>query len=235
MKKKSPLTLSIDIGGTNIKIMILDSKGNAKTEYFREATPSPATHKAVLKVIKKMIEQISLDFDRISAGFPGVVLQGVVKTAHNLHPSWLGKNLQKDLETMTGKPARVANDADVQGEGDIIGQGVELVITLGTGFGSALFVNGILVPNIQLGHHPFIDNHTYEDLLGKAALKKFGTRRWNAYLKRAIAMLNQTFNYQQLYIGGGHAAKVSRPLPKHVKISSNIEGVLGGIKLWSIQ
>lgn len=232
MSKSSPLTLSIDIGGTGIKMMVLDSKGKAKTSYMRELTPHPATHKAILKVIKNMITQEPIKFDRVSAGFPGVIEHGVVKTAHNLHPSWINKNFQKDLENMTGKPARIANDADVQGEGDIIGKGVELVITLGTGFGSALFINGTLVPNVQLGHHPFLDNHTYEDLLGKAAFEKFGARRWNAYLKRAIAMLNQTFNYQHLYIGGGLSARVSKPLPKHVKISSNREGVLGGIKLW---
>lgn len=233
MKKSSPFTLSIDIGGTNIKMMILDSKGKPKTHYDHESTPHPATHKAVLNVIKKMIQQETVSFDRVSAGFPGVVTRGVVRTAHNLHPSWIGKNFQKDLEKITGKPAKVANDADVQGEGDIAGKGVELVITLGTGFGSALFINGKLVPNVQLGHHPFMDNNTYEDLLGKAAFEKLGVRRWNKYLKLAIAMLDKTFNYQNLYIGGGLSARVSGKLPPHVKISSNVKGVLGGIKLWN--
>ena len=133
---------------------------------------------------------------------------------------------------MTGKPVRVANDADVQGLGDICGEGVELVITLGTGLGSALFIHGTLVPNVQLAHHPFIDNKTYEEMLGKIALETKGDVVWNTYLQRAIVLLQQTFNYQYLYLGGGYAEKISFPLPEGVKIANNIEGILGGIRLW---
>lgn len=232
-EKTMLLTLCIDIGGTGIKMMVLDNNGNAKTDYSRELTPHPATHEKLTMLMKKMIQQQAVKFDRVSAGFPGVVLDGIVKTAHNLDPSWVGKNLQKDLERMTGKPTRVANDADVQGEGDICGKGVELVITLGTGVGSALFINGELVPNLQLAHHPFIDNKTYEEILGKIAFETNGEVVWNAYLQRAIALWEQTFNYQYLYLGGGYAEKISFPLPKGVKISGNIEGILGGIKLWA--
>ena len=233
MKKSGPLTLSIDIGGTSIKMMILDSKGKSKTAYMRELTPQPATHKKLLALIDTMIKREPISFDRVSAGFPGVVENGVVKTAAHLHSSWVGKNLQKDLQSLTGKPARVANDADVQGEGDIIGKGVELVITLGTGMGSALFIDGKLVPNLQLGHHPFLEGKIYEDFLAKTAFEKNGKRRWNADLKKAIALWDKTFNYEHLYLGGGNAANITFTLPKNVKISNNIEGILGGIKLWN--
>jgi polyphosphate glucokinase len=230
--KSTLLTLCIDIGGTGIKMMVLDNNGNAKTDYRRELTPHPATYEKSIALIKKMIQQEPVSFDRVSAGFPGAILDGIVMTAHNFDPSWVGINLQKELERITAKPARVANDADVQGEGDICGKGVELVITLGTGVGSALFVNGQLVPNLQLAHHPFMDNKTYEELLGKAALEKIGEVKWNSYLQRAIVLWAQTFNYQYLYIGGGYAEKISFPLPKGVQISNNIQGILGGIKLW---
>jgi polyphosphate glucokinase len=133
---------------------------------------------------------------------------------------------------MTSHPARVANDADVQGFGDISGKGVELVITLGTGLGSALFLNGKLVPNLELAHHPFRNNQTYEALLGKVALQKNGVAKWRANLKRAILLWQQTFNYDILYLGGGYAKKINFKLPNYVKISDNIEGILGGIKLW---
>jgi polyphosphate glucokinase len=225
-------TLAIDIGGTGIKMMVLDKQGNPQTAYKIEPTPHPATHEKLLALLETMIKQETVNFDRVSAGFPGVILDGVVKTAHNLDPSWVGKNLQKDLALITGKPVRVANDADVQGEGDICGKGVELVITLGTGVGSALFINGELVPNLQLAHHPFIDNKTYEDILGKAAFEAHGEVVWNNYLKQAMTLWEQTFNYQHLYLGGGFSGKISFLLPENVKISSNIEGVLGGIKLW---
>jgi polyphosphate glucokinase len=114
----------------------------------------------------------------------------------------------------------------------VSGKGVELVITLGTGVGSALFLNGKLVPNLELGHHPFYDNQTYEDLLGKAALQKQGVVKWRANLKRAISLWRQTFNYNKLYLGGGYAQKIRFKLPHSVTISNNIEGILGGIKLW---
>jgi polyphosphate glucokinase len=230
---KNNKTLCIDIGGTGIKMMVLDEQGKAQTDYQRELTPHPATHEKLITLMKDMIQKESTGFDRVSVGFPGVIVNGVVKTAHNLDPSWVEKNLQQDLELMTGKPVRIANDADVQGEGDICGKGVELVITLGTGVGSALFIDGKLVPNVQLAHHPFIDNKTYEEILGKIAIETYGELVWNAYLQRAIQLWEQTFNYQHLYLGGGYAAKISFPLPENAKISSNLEGVLGGIKLWN--
>lgn len=230
----NPSTLCIDIGGTGIKMMILDSHGKAMTDYRRELTPHPATHEKLIALMEKMIQQEPIAFDRISVGFPGVMLRGVVKTAHNLDPSWVGKNLQEDLEKITGKPTRVANDADVQGEGDICGDGIELVITLGTGVGSALFIDGKLVPNLQLAHHPFLDNKTYEEILGKIAFEAHGEVVWNTYLQRAISLWEQTFNYQHLYLGGGYAEKIAFQLPANAKVSSNIAGVLGGIKLWNI-
>ncbi len=234
MKKKqnSLLTLAIDIGGTGIKMMVLGPKGQPKTDYIRELTPKPATLKAVLLLIKRMSQSFSIPFDRVSAGFPGVVCNGIVETAPHMHTTWVGINLQKELERITGCPVRVANDADVQGYGDVSGKGVELVITLGTGFGSALFLDGKLVPNLEMGHHPCKDNVTYEQLLGKAAFEAIGVRKWNTNLKLVIALLNQTFNYDTLYIGGGYSHAVKLKLPENVKISGNVEGVLGGIKLW---
>lgn len=213
-------------------MMIIDSKGNPASPLLREQTPQPATFSAVLTVINRMIQKFEISFNRISAGFPGVIQNGIVKTAHNMDPSWLNFPLDAELECLTGKSSRVANDADIQGFGDISGKGLELVITLGTGVGSALFLNGQLVPNLELGHHPFDHNLTYEQLLGKKALIKYGVTKWRAHLKLAIALWQRTFNYDRLYIGGGYSHKINFPLPPNVQISDNIEGVLGGIKLW---
>ncbi len=127
---------------------------------------------------------------------------------------------------------RVANDADIQGYGAISGQGVELVITLGTGFGSALFVDGKLVPNLEMGHHPFRKKDTYEEQLGRAALEEVGKKNWNERLEKAIANLERLFNYDLLYIGGGEAKKINFELPKNAKIVPNVAGLLGGIKLF---
>lgn len=227
-----PLTLAIDIGGTGIKMMVLDIKGSPVTKYFREPTPIPATFEAVSQKVVNMISTLMSQFDRISVGFPGVVRNGMIKTAPNMHPSWIGIDFQRHLQDLTHVPTRVANDADVQGYGDISDRGVELVITLGTGMGSALFVEGKLVPNLELGHHPFLNNKTYEEFLGKDAFENDGVEKWNEALKQAIFFWELTFNYDTLYLGGGLAHHINITLPNSVKIGENIQGVLGGMKLW---
>jgi polyphosphate glucokinase len=232
LPEQKPLTLGIDIGGTALKMMVIDTYRNPLSEYLIKPTPHPATADLILKEIAEMIHLLNRSFDRVSAGFPGVIKQGLIQTAPNLDSSWHGFNLQKELEKMTGKPARVGNDADVQGFGDVRGEGVELVITLGTGMGSALFTDGQLVPNLELAHHPFLDNKTYEELLGKHALDTLGLEKWNENLKLAIPLWAQTFNYDYLYIGGGNTHNVNFTLPTNTTLSKNIEGVLGGTALW---
>ena len=227
-----PRTLTIDIGGTGLKMLVLDAHGRPVNERARVATPQPATPASVLRALKKLIAA-QPRFDRVSVGFPGVVHDGVVKTAPNLAPAWHGHDLAKALRGETGKPVRVCNDADVQGLGDVAGKGVELVLTLGTGLGSALFVDGRLVPNLELGHHPFRNGKTYEDLVGKASLEKSGKKRWRKHVRAAIAQLDPIFNYRTIYLGGGNA-RLLKPddLPSNARVTSNEAGLLGGIKLW---
>src|SRR2546425_10303233 len=171
-------TLAIDIGGTGIKALILSATGKPLTERARVKTPGPATPAAVMNTIVELAKAHG-SFDRVSVGFPGVVRRGITLNAPNLNGKWGGFHLADALTNKLGVPVRVANDADVQGYGVISGEGVELVITLGTGFGSGLFVDGKLVPNLEIGHHPFQKGKTYEDLLSDAALKKVGKRKWN--------------------------------------------------------
>jgi polyphosphate glucokinase len=224
-------TLAVDIGGSGVKALVLDEKGQPVTERRRIPTPKPATPAAVLEVVKEVAKEQGR-YERVSVGFPGVVRRGVVLTAPNLHPSWAGHQLETKLKTVLGKPVRAANDADVQGLGVISGRGVELVLTLGTGLGSALFVDGVLVPNLEIAHHPFWRDKTYEDLLGNAALKKAGEAKWNRRLGRAIETLAHLFNYDRLYLGGGNGRNVSLALPPNVTVVPNVAGLLGGIALW---
>lgn len=228
---KSVRTLAVDIGGSGIKVMVLDETGEPLTERSRVETPQPPKPEPVLEVIAALAAEQG-EFDRVSVGFPGVVSNGVTKTAVNLDPDWVGFDLATALKTRLGQPVRVANDADIQGLGAIAGQGVELVITLGTGFGSALFVDGKLVPNLEAGHHPFRKGETYEQQLGRAALDAVGQKRWNRRLEKAIANLQNLFNCECLYLGGGNAKKITLDLPPTVKIVPNVNGLLGGIALW---
>ncbi|MEM7757405.1 MAG: ROK family protein [Cyanobacteria bacterium P01_A01_bin.40] len=224
-------TLAVDIGGSGIKIMVLDCNGNPLSDRQRLKTPQPAKPEDVIETILTLAKQ--QEFDRVSVGFPGVVQNGLIKTAVNLDQDWLHYDLATSLAQLLSKPVKVANDADIQGFGAISGKGVELVLTLGTGFGSALFVEGKLVPNLEMGHHPFRKKETYEEQLGRAALEKEGKKKWNARLEKAIANLDHLFNYDALYIGGGETKNISFELPKNAQIIPNINGLLGGIKLWT--
>jgi polyphosphate glucokinase len=229
---QGPRTLTIDIGGSGLKMLVLDPRGRPLSERSRVPTPRPATPAAMLRALGGLIAR-QPRFDRVSVGFPGVVIDGVVETAPNLDASWHGHDLGAALRRLTKRPVRVCNDADVQGLGDVSGKGVELVLTLGTGLGSALFVDGRLVPNLELGHHPFRDGKTYEDLLGRAALDKHGKKRWRKHVVQAIAQLQPIFNFRTLYLGGGNAALLrQKDLPKNVRMCSNEAGLLGGIMLW---
>lgn len=227
-----PITLAIDIGGTGLKMMVLDSDAKPMSERVRSETPIKPTPERVLEVLEKLKTQVP-SFDRVSVGFPGVIKSGHTLTAANLNPDWIHFNLQGELEKRWGKPTRIANDAAVQGYGAIRGEGVELVLTLGTGLGSALFTRGHLSPGLELGHHPFRKGKTYEDYLGRKGFKEIGPKKWNKLLKKAIEQTAHTFNWDHLYIGGGNAKLVSFSLPEGVSLVSNQDGLLGGIKLWS--
>jgi polyphosphate glucokinase len=224
-------TLSIDIGGTGIKAITLDLAGEALTERTRLETPSPATPEAVLAIIDELVK-IQHEFDRVSVGFPGVVLDGVIKTAPNLDPSWGGVALALEIERRLGRPARVLNDAAVQGLGVVEGIGFEVVITLGTGMGCAVYIDG-RAAGLELAHHPFRKGDTYEERLGNAARKKAGNKDWNKEVRRAIAQLEALFNYRKLYIGGGNTKHLDTTgLPTNIAIVENVAGLLGGIRLW---
>jgi polyphosphate glucokinase len=224
-------TLCVDIGGTGIKAIVLDGAGAPVTERMKVATPRPATPRAVIREIVGLAGKQG-EFDRVSVGFPGVMRKGVAETAWNLGKSWIGFDLDRALTKALGKPVRCANDADVQGLGVVKGRGVEVVITLGTGFGSSLFLDGRLVPNMQLAHHAGWRRKTYEEELGAKALKKAGKKRWNRRVQKAVASLEALFNYDMLYVGGGNSAKITAGLPRRVRIISNLAGLLGGIALW---
>jgi polyphosphate glucokinase len=230
---ENPSTLTIDIGGTGIKMLRMDGKGQPLSSRLRELTPQPGPPQAVIAIIKKMLAKQG-EYDRVSVGFPGVVVHGVVQTAANLGTvHWRNFDLQNALEEATGKPVRVVNDVDLQGYGVIRGVGLELVFTLGTGFGSALFTKGHLVPNLELAHHLFGKSKTYEQRVSKSELKKIGRKKWSQRVRQIIEQLEPIFNYDMLHLGGGNAQKLTGDLPPKVRIFDNVEGMLGGIRLWN--
>jgi polyphosphate glucokinase len=225
--------LTIDIGGTGLKMIALDDAGAAISERQRELTPDPRGPEDVLRVLDGMLKAQD-PFDRVSVGFPGVVVHGVVHTAPNLgSEEWAGFDLGTALAALTDRPTRVVNDADLQGYGVIAGSGMEMVITLGTGLGSALFLDGRLVPNLELGHHPLRKDKTYEELISDAELERIGKKRWRKRMDLVFETLGRIFNYERLYVGGGNARKLGDDLPDRVVRFDNVQGMEGGVALWT--
>ena len=225
-------TLAIDIGGTGLKATVLDENGEMIVERARVETPKPCPPQVMLEALEALVRPLPAS-SRVSVGFPGVVRKGIVLTAHNLgQEAWVGFDLRSALAERLGKPVQVKNDADLQGLGAIHGVGIEMVITLGTGFGSALFDDGWNAPHLELAHHPFRKGQTYEEQLGDEALKQVGKRRWNRRVQKAIATLRAMVMFDRLYIGGGNSRKINFELPADVEVVSNDLGMRGGIWLW---
>ncbi len=227
----APYTLAIDIGGTNIKASVLDRTGALITERKRVETPRPATPAAILASIAGLVEALP-QFDRVSAGFPGVVKGGRVVTAPNLgSDQWAGYQLIEALARRFGAPARILNDAEVQGLGVVEGPGLECAITLGTGIGCALFRNRKLLVHLEIGQHMH-GGQSYDQYIGDAARRVIGSDAWNERLQSFIPIVLSLTACDFLYLGGGNARHIAFALPKQAKIVSNSAGVTGGVRLW---
>jgi polyphosphate glucokinase len=225
-------TLAIDVGGSGLKASVIDEKGRLLTERVRVDTPVGSPPRDIVAALVQLVGPLG-GYDRISVGFPGVVRRGRVLTAPNLgHEGWKGFDLAGALGRALGKPVRVANDADVQGLAVVGGKGVEMVITLGTGFGTGLYLDGRLAPHLELSHHPFRKGETYDEHLGNAARKRIGKRKWNKRVRRAIRTLRALTSFDHLYIGGGNAKKIDFELDPDVTVVSNDAGIKGGVALW---
>ena len=228
-----PRTLAIDIGGTGIKAALLDETG--KMIGTRQRVPTPAKPIAPDELVRA-IDQVAAPlgaFERVSVGFPGYVREGRVVTAPHLGTDALaGFDLQAVLAEHLGKPVRVLNDADVQGFGAIKGQGIEMVLTLGTGAGTAIFRDGEVMPHLELSHHPVSGNKTYDEYVGNAARRKKGKKTWNKRVAKVIGILREVVRFDHLYIGGGNAKDITFELPPDVTTVSNTDGLTGGIRLW---
>jgi polyphosphate glucokinase len=225
-------TLAIDIGGTNLKAGLLDPGGTMIGERVRVPTMNPAPPDHVVPALVGLAGQLGT-FDRVSVGFPGVIRGGVVRTAPNLGTeAWAGFDLAAAMQTHLGKPARVLNDATVQGLGVISGRDLECVITLGTGFGFALYQDGRLTPHMELSQHIARKTMTYDEYLGVEALHRIGRKRWQRRVQRILLQLRVLVGFDTLYIGGGDAQALEMELPSDVRIVSNDAGITGGVRLW---
>ena len=243
--------LGIDIGGTGIKAAVVDvESGQLVTDRIRESTPRPATPEAVLGVVVDVVRRLEVTGMLTEgmpggAGFPSVIRAGEAMTATNLDPSWIGAPVQQLLGQRLGRPMVVLNDTDAAGVAEIAygaGQGqagVVLQLDLGTGIGSALFIKGQLVPNLQLGHVEF-HGWDAETRLSSAARsrRKIGWRKWGAEFNELLASY-ETYLWPDLIILGGGLARKFSKFDKYLKTKAplvpaamgNSAGIVGAARV----
>jgi polyphosphate glucokinase len=245
---RHPFTLAIDIGGTGLKASVLDASGAMVADRVRVSTSYPLPPEKLVSMLNRLAAPLPAA-ERASVGFPGMVRDGLVLSAPHfstkhgpgspvdpdLAMQWSEYDLASELTSSFGLPTKVANDADIQGAAVVRGKGLELAVTLGTGFGSGLFYQGQLMPHLEIAHQPFRKGETYNEQLGEATRKEIGEERWNKRVHRAIANLRALMFFDHLYIGGGNSRRVTRQnLDDDVTIVDNTAGILGGIKLWEM-
>ncbi len=241
-------TLAIDVGGSGLKAAVLDATGAMVSDRARVPTPYPCPPEVLVNALAELAGPLP-SYERVSVGFPGMVRAGWVLSAPNLsrvagagskvsadvRRVWAGVDLARALEEALGAPTRVVNDAEMQGAAVVRGQGLELVATLGTGFGTGLFLDGRLAPHLELGQHPFHKDMTYDEVLGDTARRHVGNVRWNRRVARAVRTLDVLLRFDRLYIGGGNSRRVTVDLGPNVELVANIAGLLGGVRLWETE
>jgi len=245
-------TLAVDCGGSGIKASVLDAAGTMHVPKVRIETPYPLPPERLVEEIAALAADFP-PFGRITVGLPGMVRHGVVvhtphyvnragphtKVVPEVAEAWAGFDLQTALANRFGVPALVLNDAEVHGAGVISGAGVEFVITLGTGLGSALFDGGRIAPHLEWSHAPVRWGTTYDEYVGQAERERLGDGRWSRRVRKVVDGLRPVVWWDRLYLGGGNARSITpqilERLGDDVVIVPNSAGVVGGVRAWSLR
>ncbi len=230
----------IDIGGTGMKGALVDAQtGEMVTERLRILTPQPATPERVSQAVKELL--IKLEWQGpVGVGFPSIINKNIALSAENISKEWIGVDIGKLFEKECGMPFAIANDADAAGMaemlfGSIDKTGVSMFLTIGTGIGSGLFLDGKLLPNTEMGHLIFYGDIA-EKYCSNAARKqhKLSTKRWAERFRQYLLHLNRLFSPDRFIIGGGMSNKfeifedwIQTGTPVYSSQFKNAAGVIG--------
>ena len=240
------LTLAIDVGGSAVKANLVGADGQLVTQTQQVPTPYPCPPSVLVDVIEALAARFPAA-DRACVGFPGLVRSGTVievpslsrrsyagRSDGELVAAWSGFALREAVADRLGIPVRAVNDADMAGCAVAQGRGMEFVVTLGTGIGTALFQDGRLLPHMELSHLSFPGRRASIDVLvGNSALRRIGTRRWRARVHRMMASFREALWFDRAYLGGGNARLLDgTPLPATWTLISNSEGLIGATRIW---
>ncbi|MDR7274016.1 ROK family protein [Catenuloplanes atrovinosus] len=245
-------TLAIDCGGGGIKASVLDESGTMRAQPLRVPTPYPLHPDLFVKTLVELSHQLP-PADRVTVGMPGMIRHGVVvATPHyitkagprtrvdpDLARAWANFDARTALGAAFGAPTLVLNDAEVHGAGVVAGTGLELVITLGTGLGCALFDGGRLAPHLEFSQAPVRWGMSYDTYIGEHERRRLGDSFWSRRVARVVEGLRPVFLWDRLYIGGGNSRRI---IPEQllrmgddVVIVPNTAGIVGGVRAWSLR
>jgi len=245
------MTLSIDCGGLSIKASVLDNEGTMHAPAVAEPTPYPLSPSRLIEVFNSLASQLP-KADRVTVGFPGMVRHGVVvHTPHyinvkgprtrvdpELYQAWTGLDFRSMIEKNFNLPTLMLNDAEVHGAGVVAGSGFEVVMTLGTGLGCAVFDGGKLAPHIELSHAPIRRSMNYDTWIGEHERRRLGDTFWSRRIRSMISDLRPVFHWDRLYLGGGNARRIKpsdlAALGDDVVIVPNAAGIVGGVRAWNL-
>lgn len=246
------LTLAIDCGGTGIKGSVLDALGQMTAEQIRVRTPYPLPPDRFIGIIAGLAERLP-PADRVTVGMPGMIRHGrVVSTPHyvtkrgphtkvdpDLVSAWRNFDTQLAVAEELGLPAIVLNDAEVAGAGAVTGFGFEVVLTLGTGLGNAIFDDGRLLPHLEISRAPVRRGRIYDTYIGDASRKRLGHTAWSRRVREVLIGLRPVFEWDRLYIGGGNGVRVEQKdllaVGGQILVVPNSAGIVGGVKAWDLR
>jgi len=219
-RQTKPRILVVDVGGMHVKLLVTGLK-----EPIEVLSGPTLTAKAMIRKVKAALKD--LPYDVVSIGYPGPVIHGrPLREPYNLGRGWVGFNFRKAF----GRPVKIINDAAMQALGSYKG-GRLLFLGLGTGLGSAMIADGVLVP-MELAHLPYKRGKTYEDYLGLRGLKRLGRRKWQRQVSKVVAQLRQALEAEQVVLGGGNVKKLKK-LPPGTILGGNQNAFRGGFRMWS--
>jgi predicted NBD/HSP70 family sugar kinase len=211
--------LVVDVGGTNVKVCLAGRKRPVKIPSGESMT---AARMAI--EVRKVIE--GWKYDAVSIGYPGAVKHGrPAHEPHNLGGGWMRFNYEKAF----GAPVKIINDAAMQALGAYEG-GRMLFLGLGTGLGSAVVADGVLMP-LELAHLPYRGGRTYEDYVGVRGMLRLGRKKWTDHVHHVVAILQAGLQVDYVVLGGGQTKKL-KSMPRGVRVSDNRSAIRGGLRLW---
>ena len=245
-------TLTIDCGGGGIKGSVLDEAGTMRAQPLRVPTPYPLPPDLFVKTLVELGERLPTA-QRVTVGMPGMLRHGVVvatphyvtrsgprtKVDPELVDAWHGYDARTALAEAFGLPTLVLNDAEVHGAGVVAGTGCELVLTLGTGLGCALFDGGQLAPHLEMSQAPVRWGMSYDTYVGEPERRRLGDALWSRRVRNVVDGLRPVFLWDRLYLGGGNSRLITPTqlarMGDDVVVVPNTAGIVGGVRAWTLR